>query len=57
MGRRFYIHMTGSAGSGGWENYHIMGEHMHIENLCFNKFIAMVNFRWLEENTRCLNAR
>jgi hypothetical protein len=33
MGKRFYIHMTGSAASGGWENYHIMGENMHVANL------------------------
>jgi hypothetical protein len=49
--------MTGNAGSGGWENYHMMGEHMHIADLFMNKFIAMVNCCWLEENAGYLNAR
>jgi hypothetical protein len=56
MGKTFYIHMTDSAAIGGWENYHIMGEH-NIANLFLNKFIAMVNFHWLEENNGYLNAR
>jgi hypothetical protein len=32
----------GSAASGGWENYHLAGE--HISNLTLNNFLKTVNF-------------
>jgi hypothetical protein len=33
----------GSAASGGWENYHMAGEHIHIANLFLNN-IKMIIF-------------
>lgn len=34
----------GSAASGGWENYRLAGEHVHISNLPLNNFVKAVNF-------------
>jgi hypothetical protein len=34
--------MMGSISGGSWENYSIMGEHMHIANLFLNNIIKMV---------------
>jgi hypothetical protein len=55
MGERFWIHVTvtalmvpawgrtaGSAAGGGWENYHMAGEHMHIANLFLSNIIKMI---------------
>jgi hypothetical protein len=33
-----------SAASGGWENYHLAGERVHISNLPLDNFIKTVNF-------------
>jgi hypothetical protein len=33
-----------STASGGWENYHLAGKHMHIANLILNNFRNIVNF-------------
>jgi hypothetical protein len=53
--------MSGSAASGRWEKYHVVGEHMQIANLFLGKLIKMDNFLWnfcwLDENSRCLDTR
>jgi hypothetical protein len=36
--------MTDSAACGGWQNYHMMGEYMHIADLFLNNFIKMFCF-------------
>jgi hypothetical protein len=33
--------MTGGAAGGGWQNYHIIVQHIHIQNLYLNNFIEI----------------
>jgi hypothetical protein len=37
------VKMIGSAASGGWENYHVPGEHVSITNLYLNNLIKMLS--------------
>jgi hypothetical protein len=39
--------MKGAAAGGGWQNYHIVVQHIHIQNLYLNNFIEMYSLKHL----------
>jgi hypothetical protein len=53
-----YVMEDDSAISGGWKNYHMTSEYMHVADLFLNNFIKLVNFLsnfcQLDKNSRLL---